>query len=125
MSNIDSIFNDLYKKVHERIDDVHINITPQTIMTILRYVMEVVELSGLSGIEKKLAVKKLLHKMVDESDLSLTDKQVCENMIDGGIIDNTIDLIVSASKGEFDINKAIVTGGLCCFSLFKLFLSKK
>jgi hypothetical protein len=124
---IEEQFEDLLSRVKTRISQVNINVTPQTIMTIVRYIMEVVESSKLPGNEKKIAVNSLLRQIIKESDMYLEDKKICENLIDSGVVGDTIELIISASKGDININvkQAISIGGQCCFAIIHLLTLKK
>ena len=40
-------------------------------------------------------------------------------MVDNGIVGNMADLVVSASKGEVDINSAVKVASTCCLSFMK------
>jgi pentose-5-phosphate-3-epimerase len=120
-------FEDFLSQVKTKISQVNISVTPHTIMTIVRYIMEVVESSKLPGDEKKIAVNRLLRQIIKESNMHYEDKKICENLIDNGVVGDTIELIISASKGEININvkQAISIGGQCCLAIMSLLTLKK
>ena len=50
----------------------------------------------------------MLKKVIQDSPLSVEEKEVCTKLIDDGTIDQIIDLVVDATKGELQINKKLV-----------------
>ena len=80
-------------------------ITVETIHLVLKEVIELVEHFSCPGSEKKehviTIVKALVTDLVDNED----DKRIILEMIDKKILENTIDLIIQATKGNININK--------------------
>lgn len=70
--------------------------------------MQVVEtVPNLTGTEKKELVSRLIHKIVNDStDLDNTEKNILEILTSDEVMSCTIELIISAVKGEFNIKKA-------------------
>lgn len=83
----------------------HIEMSVNNFMTILHYVLEVVELSKAKGPQKKTFAISLLNKIIDEADICNEEKNECRNMINNGTVSNTIDLVITASKKKTKINK--------------------
>ena len=75
-------------------------------MLTVRYVMEIVEGKPVKGeVQKKLALA-ILARLVEDSAMEDGDKDLCRDMIRSGIVGNTIDLVVDASRGNLNINQA-------------------
>lgn len=80
--------------------------------------MELVErYTNLSGQQKKEMVIKTFKRIVDEESKKLNNEnlKLLIKMISGSVIENMIDMIVSASKRELNLNKK---SGLGKISLF-------
>lgn len=92
-------------------------ITANTIHVILKEAMELVEELNIPGSEKKdnviEVVKCLVNDLVDDAD----EKKLIIDIIDKNILENTMDLIIKATKGEININnKKTQTQLVSCFS---------
>lgn len=83
-------------------------VSEETLMKALPLVIECVESfknKGITGSEKKnLAIRVLLF-IVNASKIEDSKKQVLQNLVDGGTLDVTIDIIIDASKGKFEFNR--------------------
>ena len=91
-------------------------ITADTIHIVIKEVIELVEKFVISGSEKKkhviVIVKSLVEDLVDDEN----EKRIITEMIDKKILENTIDLIILATKGQLDINnKKTKTTLISCF----------
>ncbi len=97
------------------------------IVPILRIIMEAIEDKKLSGPQQKDLAKLVLQNVINKSSMKDEDKKICLELIDNGIIENTIDLISDASKGKLKINKkkAKVTVLQCLLDLLKSFNKKE
>jgi len=104
MSNLESCF----ELLKARVEDMGVN--PQTLVMISRYAMEISEKTNLKGADKKDLVLQLLAKLVNESSLEGDNKNACLALLEGGVVETTIDLIVEASKGNFKFNKKSMVG---------------
>lgn len=84
------------------------NVLPSTLTDILRYAMEVVELSNVKGSKRRELAIMLVRKVIDgQESLSDKDKQLCLDIVDSGVLSNTVDLVIDASKGKLDLNKVV------------------
>ena len=68
---------------------------------------------------KKKLVEKLVRKVVKAAPIADEKEKLLLDMIDQGIVGNVIELVVSASKGEVDINAAVKVAAGCCASFLK------
>jgi hypothetical protein len=90
----------------KQIKENNLSITPETIMRLLRIAMIIVEQTKESGSNKKEFVIKLLKDVVMNNTSMLTEHKLeALNLITGNIVSDSIDFIIDASRGKFDINK--------------------
>jgi len=93
-------------------------------MSIIRKGMEIVDkYPSLTGEERKRLLINVLTRVAKGSDgvfgtdddvlPEATVKQICV-LLEGNLVENVIDIIVDASKGHFDINKAEVVVQQSC-----------
>ena len=113
-----AVFHQAKSELDKRIGDMEIN--PDTICDVLRFAMEVVEATQLKGAEQKTLVLKLVRQVVVEAPISDEKEKLLLDLIDKGVLSGTVELSVMASKGEFDINKAIDIGKGCVATCCKL-----
>ena len=106
-------FNDLKKKI----GDMEIN--ADTIIHVLKFAMEVVETTKVKGEEQKKLAIKLVRQIVVDAPVSDEKEKLLLDMIDHGVLGNTVDLVVMASKGELDVNTAVAVATGCCAALMK------
>ena len=97
----------------------HIEVNAGTIITILKISMEVVELTKVKGPAQKDLAIKLVRHLVVEAPIADEKEKLLLDMIDNGILENTVELVVDASKGNIDINVAVKVASTCCASIFK------
>ena len=100
----DELCRELLEKLRLKLGPLEIN--GRTLMIAMRYAMELVELTELKGEEQKQLVIRILQQLVKDAPLSEKKEKLCLKLISSGIIGQTIDLIVDASKGNFKINVA-------------------
>ena len=81
--------------------------------------MEIVEASALKGEQQKELVQKIVRKVIIEAPISDDKEKILLCMIDEGIVGDVIDLVVSATKGEININVAEKAAVGCCLALLK------
>jgi hypothetical protein len=73
-------------------------------MNLVTHVIQCVEgVAGLNGGEKKELAIEIVLKSIDG--LKLPDNQIVRSLLSRDSLDNTIDLLISASKGQIDLNK--------------------
>jgi hypothetical protein len=125
-------FKYCYIEFEKQIKSQNVVISMETIMRMLRIAMVIVEQTNESGKNKKDFVVRMIAKIVSDSPdstlISTEMKLEILNMIYSPLFDDTIKLVVDASKGTLDLNKvqevaAQVAVG--CFSRCLAFLGKK
>ena len=106
-------------KLQSTLKDRNIEVSPKTITQIVKIAMEIVEATKLKGKEQKVLVERIVRKIVNDSPLEESKKSIVISMLDEGIVGDVIDLVVSATKGELDINtvEEVATG--CCLAFLK------
>ena len=95
----------LWNQFRQKIEGIEIS--AETIMTLLRYAMEVVELSEIKGTQQKEMALKLLTLAIEDSCLDASHKETYLNMVKNGVVGTAVDLIVDATKGKLAVNKTI------------------
>lgn len=125
-------FKYCYIEFEKQIKSQNVVISMETIMRMLRIAMVIVEQTNESGKNKKDFVVRMIAKIISDSPdstlMSTEMKLEILNMIYSPLFDDTIKLVVDASKGTLDLNKvqevaAQVAVG--CFSRCLAFLGKK
>ena len=94
-----------------------LTITPDTIVTVLQYAMEAVEVTTFTGDEKKKAVIDIVRKAVVDAPMDDHVENILLEMIDDGIVSHTIDIIVSASRGKLHLNGVTNASKVVCTNL--------
>ena len=79
-------------------------ITTGTIHLVLKECMELVENFDCSGAEKKEHVVTIIKEVVKDLVENDEEERIILALIEKKVLENTIDLIISASKGNFNIN---------------------
>ena len=107
---------DLVVLLKERLGET--KISKATIHIILKEAMEIVEEMNVPGSEKLDNVIRIVKTLINDFLQDGEEKKLIMEIIDNNILENTIELIVKASKGEININnkktqKYIVS----CFSI--------
>lgn len=93
-------------------------VTRETIHIILKEAMELVEELNIPGSEKRDNVMAVIKALVNDLVLDGEEKRLIMEIIDNKILENTMDLIVKATKGEFNINNKKTQKQLTdCFSI--------
>ena len=80
--------------------------------------MEIVEVTNLKGVEQKL-VEKLVRKVVKDAPIADEKEKLLLDIIDEGVAGDVVDLVVSATKGEIDVNATEKAAVGCCLSILK------
>jgi len=112
-------YDECLKKLKIKISELNLEITPGSITTIIKLAMEVVEASKLKGEAQKKLVTKIVRKVVVDAPIADEKEKLLLDMIDQGVVGNVIELVVSASKGEVDINAVVQVAVGCCASFLK------
>ena len=112
-------YDECLKKLKIKISELNLEITPDSITTVIKLAMEFVEASKLKGEAQKKLVTKIVRKVVVDAPIADEKEKLLLDMIDQGVVGNVIELVVSASKGEIDINSAVKVAAGCCASFLK------
>jgi hypothetical protein len=90
----------------KQVKENNLEVTPETVMRLLRIAMIIVEQTNESGSNKKAFVINLLKEIVMNNKVMLPEHKLeALNLITGNIVSDSIDFLIDASKGKFDINK--------------------
>jgi hypothetical protein len=117
--------NYCYEEFSKQIKENNVSISPQTIMRLLRLAMIIVEQTNESGTKKKEFVISLLKMVVTNNNSMLTEHKLeALNLITGGIVSDSIDFLIDASKGKFDVNKVEKIAEEVAKSCFTICLEK-
>lgn len=107
-----TIFDYSLKELKSKTQNIEIN--SKTIIQVVGFAMEIVEATTLKGNEQKELVEKLVKQIIKDAPIS-DDKEVSLlYMVNEGIIGDITELVVSASKGELNINAVIEVSKTCC-----------
>ena len=117
-------FDASLRKLNAELASRDIVITSKTITTVIQISMEIVEATALKGEEQKKLVEKLVTKSVKDAPITEEKRKLLLSMIDEGIVGDVIDLVVSATKGELDVNAVEKVAVGCCLSVLKSRQSK-
>ena len=110
-------FDSIYAQLKERLGETEINVT--TITTVVKFSMEVVEMTQLKGKQQKVMVEKLVRKVVEDAPISDEKEKFLLDMVDEGVVGNIIEMVISATKGELNLNAAVDTGKACCVGFLR------
>ena len=112
-------FDASLRKLNAELASRDIVITSKTITTVIQISMEIVEATSLKGEEQKKLVEKLVTKSVKDAPITEEKRKLLLSMIEEGIVGDVIDLVVSATKGELDVNAIEKVAVGCCLSVLK------
>ena len=117
-----SVFEESLDSLKQRLANIEIDAS--TIMTVLRFAMETVEATQLKGAAQKQLCKKLIRSVIEEAPISDDKEKLLLDLVDHGILENTMDLVIDATKGRLDINQVVKVAQGCCFPFIKQLTSK-
>ena len=86
----------------------------ETITVILHIAMEVVEASNLKGPAQKRLVERLVRQVIVDAPIADEKEKLLVDMVDQNIIGSIIELVVSATRGELNINAIQQVAKTCC-----------
>tara|TARA_B100001057_G_scaffold485996_1_gene566490 strand:- start:724 stop:1131 length:408 start_codon:yes stop_codon:yes gene_type:complete len=113
------LYDETRKELLNKVGNMEIN--TGTIITILRFAMEVVEATQLKGPAQRELCIKLVKDIVIAAPLSGEKEKLILDMIDSGVLDNTLELVVDATQGKLDINAAVGVATGCFSAISKNF----
>ena len=118
----EDLLNIVLDKVKESLGDL--GVKPSTLPKIIQFVMEAIEDTPTKGPAQKDFALKVIGALIDELHESDEKKLLQETFMSGGI-EGTIDLVVSATKGELNINQVVdVAVNSCVCPFFNFSMSK-
>ena len=118
----EDLLNSVLDKVKESLADI--GVKPSTLPKIIQFVMEAIEDTPTKGPAQKDFALKVIGALIDELHESDEKKLLQETFKSGGI-EGTIDLVVSATKGELNINQVVdVAVNSCICPFFNFSISK-
>jgi len=111
-NEVDKLFDESLTELKKRLADKEVNAV--TLIVILRVAMEMVEATRLKGDEQKELTNRLVRQVVVDAPIADENEKLLLDMIDKKVLENTIDLVVAASKGELDVNSVQEVAKTCC-----------
>jgi len=112
-------FDTSLQKLNETLRSRNIEITSKTITTVIKICMEIAEATKLKGKEQKVLVERLIKKVVKDAPISDEKEKLLLDMVGEGVVGDVIDLVVSATKGELDVNAVEKAAVGCCLAVLK------
>lgn len=116
---MDTLVEQIVPDVSKKMTEVGVTISPSSVMQVLRLAMEAVEGAPIKGPEQKELAIKIVLEIAKGADLPEEHMFLISNLIDGGLVSDTIDLIIDATRGKLNINQVTVVAQGCfakCFS---------
>jgi hypothetical protein len=110
-------FDNCMKELKSKLDGNEVSV--ENFMDIVRFAMEVVEVTQLKGSAQKELAIRLVRTIVVEAPIVNTKEKLLLDMIDHGVLGNTVDLVVDASRGKLDVNTIVKVASGCCASFMK------
>jgi len=112
MSNNSQIYKSAQTDLKKKCQGIEIN--SESIITVLRYAMEIVELTQVKGEAQKTMALELVTDVVRDAPISLEQKASLEALTSmPGPLASTVDLVIASTRGELDINLAVSTAVGC------------
>lgn len=102
MDKEEAILSSLIDVVKEKIGTT--KITANTIHIVLKETMELVEELNIPGSEKRDNVIKIVKTLVTDLVEDEEQEKLILSIIDNNVLENTMDLVVKASRGELNLN---------------------
>jgi hypothetical protein len=119
--------DNLYNRAIDKLKYIALNLN--NIIIIVSIIMEIVEDALDDGNVKKETVLKIVKRIfTDFEGIDENERREILKLITNGMISNTIDIIISASKGELNLNNAITLTtkiGRLTYKLCRIFCFKK
>ena len=106
--------NIVVEKVRVEMGKRNISISKSTIIGIMRITMEVIENEPVKGKTQKELAISVVGDIVDNSSMDDESKRICRIIIDTGVLSDTIDTVVDATRGRLNINKVRSLSARCC-----------
>ena len=117
-----TVYNESLSLLKQKLEEGNLEVNAQNIMLILKITMEIIEFTKLKGTKQRSLAVRLIRQVVIEAPISDDKEKLLLDLIDNGIVDNTIDLVVSATHGEVNVNAAQGIAYNCFTRLLKKLL---
>lgn len=123
-------FNYCKEEFMKQVKESNVAVKPEMIMRLIRIAMVVVEQTKETGPNKKQFVIDLLKEIfLNNGDIPPEYKLEILTLLTNGVVSDSIDMVIDASKGKFDVNKVekiVEEVAKSCFTLCleKLFKKK-
>jgi hypothetical protein len=114
----DKVFEALKDKIKEH------GVKKSTLALIIKFTIEAVEETPIKGADQKDYALRLIKALVEEL-AEGNEKEFLLIAIESGSVGDTIDLIISASRGELNVNKVVKVASTSCLSGLLMCMSKK
>ena len=111
---VDEMFTMALEQVKKRVGLTEIN--AQSLILVVKYAMEVVEMVDMKGTEQREFALRLIRRVINDADLNDDDETLCLDMLNSGAVGQTIDLVVDATNGQLNVNSAVRLAESCCFT---------
>jgi hypothetical protein len=113
----DELYQTFSKKINEKMEKV--GIKQSTLHILIKYIIEEVETMPVKGVYQKQLALRLINELINNMADDNPDKQILRSLYDSESISNTIELVVSASKGQININHVESCVCSCIKAYFK------
>lgn len=117
--SIESITSELVKNVTEQMNGAGLQLSPKTVMSVLKIAIEAVEGSPVKGSEQKDLAIKVVLEIATNAGLPEDQLTIIRALVDGGFVSDTIDLVIAASQGKLNINQVQEVAKGCFSACFK------
>ena len=114
---LDTLEETAFKLLNEKLKDTEINAS--SVVLVLQYAMEIVELSEAKGAAQKELALSLVRQVIVDAPITDDKEKFLLELVDSDVLGNTVDFVVSASRGNLNINAATVVAQKCCLPFFK------
>ena len=114
-SDNSNLFSNCYTMFKDEIRDL--KLTPSNVSKVLSKAMKVVEISELKGVEQKKLAKDLVSKAVSQLPDG-EEKTVLKMILENDVLEDMVETIVLATKGELPINQIVEKIKTRCCGLF-------
>ena len=99
---LQSVATESLEKLRERVGSMPV--TPGSIITVLRYAMEVVELTQVKGKEQRDLAIYLVKQFIRDAPISDELEAKCLAVVEDDVLSTVIDTIIAATQGNLSVN---------------------
>ena len=99
-----------------------VEVTPDTMITILQYAIEVVGVATIPEEERREYVMQLVREAIVEAPICDEREKIMLYIVDSGILGHTFDLVISAANGKLNSGAALGVAAAVAPRLWKRIL---